>query len=121
MQPPNDREASHPDRAMTNGVARGPGPTVLAAESHQSPDRIADLVTSIVDLVVELYRQPTGNAPSAAADDPRLRAAITRLRRLEGSLEELTAEATSARRLPPRAPAASSSDRGEWVESGMRP
>jgi hypothetical protein len=121
MQPSNDREAHHPDRAMTNGVSRAPHPAVLAAEPDLPPDRIADLVTSIVDLVVELYRQPTGSAPSAAGDDPRLRAAITRLQRLEGSLGELTAEAPSAERLPPRVPSPSSSDRGEWVESGMRP
>jgi hypothetical protein len=121
MQPSNDREANDPDRAMTTGVSRAPHPPVLAAEPKQPPDRIADLVTSIVDLVVELYGQPTGSAPSAAGDDPRLRAAITRLRRVEGSLEELTAEPPSADRHPARVPSSSSSDRGEWVESGVRP
>jgi hypothetical protein len=120
MQPSNDREASHPDRAMTNGVARAPHPTVLATEPDLPPDRIAELVTSVVDLLVELYRQPTGNAPSAVGDDPGLRAAITRLHRLEGSLEELAAEATPPRRVPPRVPSPSTYDRGEWVESGMR-
>jgi hypothetical protein len=121
MQPSNDPEPSHPDRATTNGVARAQHPTVLATEPHLPPDRIAELVTSVVDLLVELYSQPTGNAPSAAGDDPGLRAAITRLHRLEDSLEELTAAATPARRLPPSVPSCGSGDRGEWVESGMRP
>jgi hypothetical protein len=84
------------------------------------PDRTAELVTSVVDLLVELYRPPTGNEPSAARDDPGLRAAIARLHRLEGALEDLAAEARPARRLPPSVPSAGSCDRGEWVEAGMR-
>ena len=120
MQPPSDPEPSRPDRAMTNGVSRTLHPTVLAAELPQSTDRIVDLVTRMVDLLVEVYGQPMENAPYTAGGDPRLRAAITRLQRLEGSSEQLTAEAASVHRLPPRVPSADLYDRGEWVAAGVR-
>ena len=129
MQSSSDHESSHPNQAMSNAAPRAPHPIVPAAQLHQPPDRLADLVTCMVDLLAELYRQPNGNAPYAADGDPRLRAAITRLQRLEGSLEELTAEATSVHQIPPRAvqetsrrpsaPSPASSDRGEWVAAGM--
>jgi hypothetical protein len=81
MQSSSDPELSHPDRAMINGVFRALHPTVRAPELAQSPDWIADLVTRMVELVVEVYGQPMGDAPYTAGDDPRLRTAITRLRR----------------------------------------
>jgi hypothetical protein len=120
MQPPSDREPTHPDPAMTNGAARASHPTVPAAELHQPPDQTADLVTRMVDLLVELYSQPTDSAPHTTRDDPHLRAAITRLHRLEDSLEQLTTDATPVRQAPPTAPSPDSGDRGEWVEAGMR-
>jgi hypothetical protein len=120
MQPPNDREPSHTNRAITNGAPRVPHPTVPTADFDRSPDRVADLVTRMVDVLVELYGQPTENVPHIAGDDPRLRAAITRLHRLEGSLEELTAEAAAVHQLPLTVRSAVSGDRGEWVAAGMR-
>jgi hypothetical protein len=119
MQPSGDHPPSHPYRAMTNGVTRVPHPTVVSADSHRTPDRIADLVTCIVNLLVELYRQPTSDAPYAAADDPRLHAAITRLQGLEGSFEQLPEETRSVHRLAPTIPAPDCGDRGEWVSAGM--
>jgi hypothetical protein len=120
MQLSSDPKLSHPDRAMTNGVSRAPHPTVRAAELAQSPDRIADLVTRMVDLLVEVYGLPMGNAPCTAGDDPRLRAAITRLQRLEGSVEEPATEAKSVHQLPPSVASGDSCDRGEWVAAGVR-
>jgi hypothetical protein len=119
MQPSSDGKASHPYRAMTNEVTRVPHPTVVAADPHQAPDLIADLVTCIGDLLVVLCRQPTGDAPYTAAEDPRVHAAITRLHQLEGSFEDLAAETTSVQRLPATVPSPGSGDRGEWVAAGM--
>jgi hypothetical protein len=118
MQPPSDREPSHPSQAMANGAARASHATVPAAELHQ-PDQTADLVTRMVDLLIELYSQPPENAPHTTGDDPRLRAAITRLHRLEDSLQQLTTDATPVHQAPPTAPSPDSGDRGEWVEAGM--
>jgi hypothetical protein len=120
MQPPNDREPSHTNRAITNGASRVPHPTVATAEVDRSPDRVADLMTRMVDLLVELYAQPTENVPHTAGNDPRLRATITRLHRLEDSLEHLGVEAAAVHQLPPTVPSAGSGDRGEWVAAGMR-
>jgi hypothetical protein len=96
-----------------------PHPSVPTAERQPPPDRLADLVTSMVDLLEELYPQPTGSAPHATGADPRLRAAITRLKQLEGSVQTPAAEPASVHRLPARAPSPNSGDRGEWVEAGM--
>jgi hypothetical protein len=117
MRPFSDPEARHPNRATTNGASR-PRPIVPAAELQPPPDRLADLVTCMVDLLEEVCRQPTGSAPHATGADPRLRAAITRLQRLEGSLEERTAGPACVHQLPPRIPSPSSGDRGEWVAAG---
>jgi hypothetical protein len=67
MQPSSDQESSHPSRAMTNGASHARHPIVSAAELHQPPDRLADLVTCMVDLLAELYRQPreTRHTPRA--------------------------------------------------------
>jgi hypothetical protein len=119
MQPPSDREPTHHDPAMTRATARASRPTVPAAEFQQPPDQPADLVTRMVDLLVELYSQQTENGPRATGDDPRLRAAISRLHRLEDSLEQLTTDATPVQALP-TASYSASGDRGEWVEAGMR-
>ena len=81
---------------------------------------MADLVTRMVELLVEVYGQPVGDVPYTAGDDPRLRAAITRLRRLEGSVEEPGTQATSVHQLRPSVPSADSCDRGEWVAAGVR-
>jgi hypothetical protein len=116
MQPHSDHQAHPTNRAMTNGASSPPRPIVPAAEPQRPSDRLADLVTCMVDLVVELYRQPTRNA---ADGDPRLRAAITRLQRLDGSLQELIAQATTVHQLPPPVPSPGSGDRGEWVAAGM--
>jgi hypothetical protein len=120
MQPSSDPELSHPDRAMTDGVSGALHPTVRAAELAQSPDRVADLVTRMVELLVEVYGQPMGDVPYTAGDDPRLRAAITRLQRLEGSVEEPARQAKSVHQLRPSVPSADSCDRGEWVAAGAR-
>jgi hypothetical protein len=119
MRPFSHHQASHTNGATANGGSRPPHPIVPTAERQPPPDRLADLVTCMVDLVEELSRQPTGSAPNAAGADPRLRAAITRLQRLKGSLQEPTAEPASVHQLPPRIPSPSSGDRGEWVEAGM--
>ena len=63
--------------------------------------------------------KPAERAPHATDAEPRLRAAITRLQQLEGSVKDPPANPASTRPLPPRLPAPSSGDRGEWVAAGM--
>jgi hypothetical protein len=68
----------------------------LTAECAQTPDRLADLLQCMADLLVETAKQRTDLAQHQRDnDDPRVRDAIARLYELESSLAEVGAKAAA--------------------------
>lgn len=70
-------------------------PPVTITEREQRPDRFAELLESIADLLVETRRQQTLIAPNCDSNDPRVREAIARLAEVARSLKEVAVEAAS--------------------------
>ena len=70
-----------------------------SAEHEQNPDRFAELLECMADLLVETRRQRVEIAQHLGSDEPRVRAAIARLTELERSLGEVGVEAASAHHL----------------------
>jgi hypothetical protein len=68
-----------------------PGPT---AEHEQRPDRFAELLGSMADLLVEVRGQRMEMARHGP-DDPRADEAVARLAELERSIEKVAVEAAS--------------------------
>ena len=64
-------------------------------EREQRPDRFAELLECMADLLIETRRQRVDIAHDRRSDDPRVRDAITRLAELERSLGDVGAEAAT--------------------------
>ncbi len=69
------------------------------AEREQRPDRFAELLVCLADLMVETRRQHSEMAPHQDSDDERVQEAIARLIELEHSLGEVGLEAASVHQL----------------------
>jgi hypothetical protein len=73
--------------------------TVQIAEREHRPDRLAELLECLADLLVETRKQRAEIARDRDSDDPRVPEAIGRLAELEGSLGDLAVEAASVHQL----------------------
>jgi len=80
---------------MTEAACRPLGTVGTIAEREQRPDRFAELLECLADLMVETRRQSVVLAPHHDSDDERVREAIARLVELEHSLGEVGFEAAS--------------------------
>jgi hypothetical protein len=69
------------------------------AEREPRPDRFAELLVCLADLMVETRRQHSEMVPYQDSDDERVHEAIARLIELEHSLGEVGLEAASVRQL----------------------
>jgi hypothetical protein len=69
------------------------------AECEQGPDRLAELLECMADLLVATRRQRVEIARELGSDDPRVREAVACLAELERSLEEVGVEAVSVHKL----------------------
>ena len=65
------------------------------AKREQRPDRFAELLACMADLLVETRRQHEEISQDPGTDDPRATEAITRLTEMERSLEAVGIEAAS--------------------------
>jgi hypothetical protein len=82
---------------MTDGACRPLKALVPIDEREQRPDRFAELLEHMADLLVEARRQRVEIA--RYREDPRVRAAIARLSELERSLGEVGVQAASVHQL----------------------
>jgi hypothetical protein len=82
-------------RAMTDPACRPLRTLAPNAEREQRPDRVAELLECMADLLVEARRQRVEIAQHRDSDDPRVRDAIARLTELEHSLAEVGVQAAS--------------------------
>jgi hypothetical protein len=89
-QTPADRQP-----AMSAAACIPLTPPVTITEREQRPDRFAELLESIADLLVETRRQQALIAPNCDSNDPRVREAIARLAEVARSLKEVAVEAAS--------------------------
>ncbi len=71
-------------------------PVRTIPEREQRPDRFAELLECMADLLIETRGQ---RAHDRRSDDSRVRDAITRLAELERSLGDVGAEATTVHQL----------------------
>jgi hypothetical protein len=71
------------------------GTVELIAERERRPDRFAELLECIADLLVEVRVQRMEMTQNPGPDDPRGQEAIARLAELERSIEEVGIEAAS--------------------------
>jgi hypothetical protein len=69
-------------------------PTPTEGREH-TPDRLAELLACMADLLVETRKQRAALVRHRRADDPRVLEAIRRLGDLEGSFEQVGVEAAS--------------------------
>jgi hypothetical protein len=69
------------------------------AEREERPDRFAELLECLADLLVETRRQREDIVQHRGTDDPRVRQAIARLAGVERSLGEVGVEAASVHQL----------------------
>ena len=69
------------------------------AEREQKPDRFAELLECVADLLVETRRQRGDISQDPSSDDPRVTEAIARLTELQRSLGEVGIEAASVHQL----------------------
>jgi hypothetical protein len=68
-------------------------------ERENRPDRFAELLEYMADLVVEARRQRAAIAQYRGSRDPRVRAAISCLSELERSLVEVSVQAAAVHQL----------------------
>jgi hypothetical protein len=68
---------------------------VPSVEREQRPDRLAELLECLADLLVETRKQRTEIAQQLDTDDPRAPEAIARLAEMERSLGDVAVEAAS--------------------------
>jgi DUF1680 family protein len=68
---------------------------VPLAEREATPDRLADLLECLADVVAVTADRRLNLARITHSDDPRVRAAIADLARLEGDLRSVSVEAAS--------------------------
>jgi hypothetical protein len=69
------------------------------AEREQRPDRFAELLECLADLLVETRRQREEISHDPGNDDPRVTETIARLAEMERSLEAVGIEAASVHQL----------------------
>lgn len=69
------------------------------AEREQKPDRFAELLECMADLLVEARKQRLELAQYRGSADQRVREAVARLAELESSLQEVGVEAASVHQL----------------------
>lgn len=84
--------------AMTDPACRPLGTLAPIAEPER-PDRLAELLECLADLLVEARRQRLTIAEHCDSDDLRVRDAIARVAALERSLRDVGIEAASVHQL----------------------
>jgi hypothetical protein len=84
---------------MTGAACRPLSTPAPIAECEQRPDRFAELLECMADLLVETRRQRVEIAQHRGSEDQRVREAIARLTEMERSLEEVGVEAASVHQL----------------------
>ena len=84
---------------MTGAACRPLRTLAPIAEREQRPDRFAELLECMADLLVETRRQRVEIAQHRGSEDQRVREAIARLTEMERSLEEVGVEAASVHQL----------------------
>jgi hypothetical protein len=84
---------------MINATCRPLCTLAPTAEREQRPDRFAELLECMADLLVETRRQREEIAQHYGSDDLRVSEAIARLTELQRSLEEVGVEAASAHQM----------------------
>jgi hypothetical protein len=89
----------HRHRAMTDAGCRPLRTFAPIADREHRPDRLAELLECMADLLVEARRQGVEIAQHRDSNDPRVREAIARLTGLERSLGEVGVEAASVHQL----------------------
>jgi hypothetical protein len=87
------------DPAMTDAACKPLSTLAPLAEREQRPDRFAELLECMADLLVETRKQGLEIAENRGSDDPREREAIARLTELERSVEGVGLEAASVHQL----------------------
>ena len=80
---------------MTEAACRPLPAMGTIAEREQRPDRFAELLECLADMMVETRRQCIEMAPHDGSDDERVHEAIARLIELEHSLGEVGFKAAS--------------------------
>jgi hypothetical protein len=86
-------------RTMSDTGCRPVGELVPIEERELQPDRFAELLEYMADLLVEARRQRMAAAPYRNSRDPRVRTAIGCLSELERSLVEVSVQAASVHQL----------------------
>jgi hypothetical protein len=86
-------------RAMTDASCTPLSTLTPIAAREQRPDRFAELLECVADLLVETRSQRVEIAQYRGGDDPRVREAIARLTELERSVGEVGMEAASVHQL----------------------
>ena len=84
---------------MTDAACTPLRPLAPGGEDEQSPDRFAELLECMADLLVETRQQRVEMEHHRGTDDARVPAAIAHLTELERSLGEVAVEAASAHQL----------------------
>jgi hypothetical protein len=84
---------------MTTATCREIGTSVSAREREDRPDRLAELLECLADLVVETERQRAELAPLPDDADPSAREALARLGGLERTLQKVSMEAATVHQL----------------------
>jgi hypothetical protein len=104
----------HRDQAIADGTS-GVAPASRAASHQQAPDRLVEVITSIVELLDDLYRLREDEVLRRSASTQSLRAASSQLLRLADSLDKPAAVGVPQ---PLAIDPFACCDRGEWVEAG---
>jgi hypothetical protein len=84
---------------MTDAACRPLRTAAPIDEREQRPDRLAELLELMADLLVEVRAERAEIAQYRDSYDPRVLEAIARLAELEGSLGEVGIEAASVHQL----------------------
>jgi hypothetical protein len=84
---------------MTGAVCRPMNSHPPVAEVEQRPDRFAELLECLADLLVEARRQRVEIGQTGASEDPRARELITRITELERLIGKVGVEAASVHQL----------------------
>jgi hypothetical protein len=84
---------------MSDGGCTPVPALVPIAERERRPDRFAELLEHMADLLVEARRKRVEIARYRDSHDPRVRAAVARLSGLEHALGEVGVEAASVHQL----------------------
>jgi hypothetical protein len=116
------RQALHQhDQAHVEGTAGAVHPAGRTVCRPQPPDRLVEILTSIVELLGDLCAENRDDVSRTLPDTQSLRAASGQLLRLADVLDESACRRRVAvPNVPQRAAVdpSTSGDRGEWVEAG---